>query len=339
MLSTMGTPLVMSAALLLDTALGEPRRWHPLSGFGHAAGVVERWLRRADPENATTHANTACQGDMPPGGNASPHECGARLQLLGIAAVIILVVPPVLSCALLVQIPAVGLLVETAVLYLAIGHRSLHEHALLVYDALRTLDLACARQRVGRIVSRDTRDMDATRVAGATVESVLENGNDAVFAALFWFALLGAPGALAYRLINTLDAMWGYRTPQYLNFGRAAARLDDALNLAPARLTALSYALCGATRAALRCWRRQARHWESPNAGPVMAAGAGALGLRLGGGAYYHGQWKDRPALGEGRAPGADDIVRSLRLVVRSLALWLAVAWMIAVAWPKADAA
>jgi adenosylcobinamide-phosphate synthase len=167
--------------------------------------------------------------------------------------------------------------------------------------------------------------MDAQAVASAAVESVLENGNDAVFGALFWFLVAGAPGVLLYRLVNTLDAMWGYRTPRYLYFGWAAARLDDVLNFIPARLTALTYALIGHTRSALRCWRAQAGEWESPNAGPVMAAGAGALGVGLGGGAYYHGQWEERPALGAGPRPDATSIPAGLRLVRLGVILWLLV--------------
>lgn len=186
-------------------------------------------------------------------------------------------------------------------------------------------DLQEARARVGRIVSRDTGQMDGQAVASAAVESVLENGNDAVFGALFWFLIAGAPGVLLYRLANTLDAMWGYRTPRYLYFGWAAARLDDVLNFIPARLTALTYALIGHTRSALRCWRLQAGAWESPNAGPVMAAGAGALGVGLGGGAYYHGQWEERPALGVGPRPDATSIPAALRLVRLGVILWVCV--------------
>ena len=131
---------------------------------------------------------------------------------------------------------------------------------------------------------------------------------------------------MLYRLANTLDALWGYRTPRYLHFGWAAARLDDGLNWLPARLTALSYALVGSQPAlAWRCWREQAPFWKSPNAGPVMAAGAGALGLALGGPARYHGQWQQRPPLGEGLAPCAEDIGRAVKLVQRALWLWLAV--------------
>ncbi|WP_177316845.1 cobalamin biosynthesis protein, partial [Burkholderia ubonensis] len=120
------------------------------------------------------------------------------------------------------------------------------------------------------------------------------------------------------------DAMWGYRTPRFLTFGWAAARIDDLLNWAPARLTAASYALLGDTASAWRCWRTQARHWDSPNAGPVMAAGAGSLNVQLGGPAVYHGELEHRPVLGAGSPASAAHIVAALSLVTRTLALWLA---------------
>jgi adenosylcobinamide-phosphate synthase len=119
--------------------------------------------------------------------------------------------------------------------------------------------------------------------------------------------------------------MWGYRTQRFLHFGWAAARIDDALNFVPARLTALSYALFGRTRRALACWRQQAPVWESPNAGPVMSAGAGSLGVALGGPAIYHGQIEDRPILGEGRPAQGGDINRALGLMRRSVVLWLTI--------------
>lgn len=194
--------------------------------------------------------------------------------------------------------------------------------------ALRQEDLTLARQRVGAIVSRDTAELDAGQISLATVESVLENGCDAVFGALFWCIVAGAPGVVAYRLVNTLDAMWGYRTERYRDFGWAAARLDDGLNWLPARLTALSYTLLGHSRTAWRCWWTQAGAWKSPNAGAVMAAGAGALGVTLGGAAPYHGQWQSRPLLGAGPAPDVGTIDRALGLVQRTLWLWLGVLWL-----------
>jgi adenosylcobinamide-phosphate synthase len=189
-------------------------------------------------------------------------------------------------------------------LYAALGARSLSTHRAdrRCPDARRPARRA---PLTARIVSRDTADADAEALARAACESALENGNDAIFGALFWFLIGGAPAVIVFRLANTLDAMWGYRTPRWLMFGWAAARIDDVLNLVPARLTALSYASLGATAQALRCWRTQARAWSSPNAGPVMAAGAGAVGVALGGGARYHGEWEERPPLGAGDAPAA----------------------------------
>jgi adenosylcobinamide-phosphate synthase len=226
---------------------------------------------------------------------------------------------------LLSWLPLVGWLVEILALYCALGMRSLGEHVLPVAQALRSDDLATARQRVGYLVSRQTDELDATAVARAGTESVLENGSDAVFAAIFWFAVAGAPGVVLYRLSNTLDAMWGYRNERFERFGWAAARIDDVLNYIPARLVALTYAVLGKTRVALRCWRQQAPKWDSPNAGPVMAAGAGALGVQLGGPAIYHGELHERAALGEGVPADADAIERGWNLVQRGVWLWLLV--------------
>src|SRR5574343_533758 len=224
--------------------------------------------------------------------------------------------------------PQAPFAVDVVLLYFSLGARSLTEHAAAIAGPLREGRLDEARQRVGWIVSRDTSALDAIGVATAGVESVLENGNDAIFGALFWFALLGGPGALLFRLANTLDAMWGYRTDRFNLFGRPAARIDDVLNYLPARLTALTYALLGRTGRALACWRAQAPAWESPNAGPVMAAGAGSLGVELGGAAIYHGELEIRHPLGEGPPPVAADLARAIRLIRHSLFLWLAVFWL-----------
>jgi len=132
---------------------------------------------------------------------------GALVQLRGLCALMICVVPPVVLCVLIVRQPY-GAVIEAIVLYVTLGHRSLRDHARCVIETLQSDNLRMAQRRVGMMVSRDTADMSSTRVAGAAMESVLENGNDAIFGVLFWFAILGAPGAVAYRLINTLDAMW-----------------------------------------------------------------------------------------------------------------------------------
>ena len=296
------TALLCLGAALLDRLLGEPRRQHPLIGFGWLAQRVEA-LVYGPPELSAD----------------------ARRER-GSIAVILLLLPFTVAAGLLAWLPLIGLAVALGLLYLALGARSLTEHAEAVAMALQAGDLALAREKVALMVSRDAADLDEEGISRATVESVLENGCDAIFGALFWFALAGAAGVVLYRLANTLDALWGYRTSRYLHFGWAAARLDDGLNWLPARLTALSYALVGPQPAlAWRCWREQAPFWKSPNAGPVMAAGAGALGLALGGPARYHGQWQQRPPLGEGLAPCAEDIGRAVKLVQRALWLWLAV--------------
>lgn len=282
------------AGVVLDAGLGEPRRWHPLVAFGHLAERIEQRL------------------------NAS----GRGWRSHGVTGWCLAVVPLVLLVGLL-SLGPLGWLLDVLALYFALGLNSLGQHALPVAQALRLGQLDEARQRVGYLVSRRTSDLDATAVARAGTESVLENGSDAVFAALFWFCLLGAPGVVLYRLSNTLDAMWGYRNERFERFGWAAAKIDDVLNYLPARLVAMTYAVLGQTRRALRCWRMQAPLWDSPNAGPVMAAGAGALAVRLGGAAVYHGIEEQRPTLGEGAEPCARDIERALNLVYAGVLLWL----------------
>ena len=293
-------PLFVSALLgaALDAVLGEPRRWHPLVGFGYLAAKVEQaWNKKTAG------------------------------KVRGLVAWIVCVIPPVIVASVVGSLLPLswGWVVDALLLYFALGARSLGEHGLRVASDLEVGNLDAAREHVGWMVSRNTTALDDSGVAKAAVESVLENGNDAVFGALFWFALLGGPGALLFRLANTLDAMWGYRNERYVHFGWAAARIDDVLNFVPARLTALTYALLGKTSKALSCWRTQAPQWDSPNAGPVMAAGAGALDVRLGGAAVYHGVLEERPVLGTEQVPQARDIRCAVALVRKSLLLWLLV--------------
>ncbi|BAK76661.1 cobalamin biosynthesis protein CobD [Pseudogulbenkiania sp. NH8B] len=304
----MTSPVFLLLAVLLDKLFGEPPRWHPLVGFGKLVRWLERRLYPAAPAQETEQ----------------------RMRLRGAIGIALLLIPFTLLAALLAWLPFIGVFYSVVLLYLAIGAKSLTQHAEAVIEALERHDLPLARQRVGMIVSRDTSQLSKQDVARATIESVLENGSDAIFAALFWFLLLGAPGAVLYRLANTLDAMWGYRNERYLHFGWAAARFDDVLNFIPARLTALTYIALGDRRAGWACWRAQAPTWYSPNAGPVMAAGAGALGVALGGAASYHGQLKARPALGLERAPDCGDIRRAVRLVQRGLWLWVGIGLLLA---------
>ncbi|ONB59400.1 cobalamin biosynthesis protein, partial [Burkholderia pseudomallei] len=251
---------------------------------------------------------------------------GGRGRLAGLAAWLAAVAPPVaLAAWLAAALPwPLAAALHVALLWFALGARSLAEHVAPIAAALLRRDLAAARALTARIVSRDTSAADEAALSRAAVESALENGNDAIFGALFWFAIAGGPGALLFRLANTLDAMWGYRTPRFARFGWAAARIDDALNWAPARLTAASYALLGDTASAWRCWRAQARHWDSPNAGPVMAAGAGSLNVVIGGPAVYHGAIEDRPVLGAGEPAAPVHVAAALSLVARTMILWLA---------------
>ena len=296
-------PLAALAAVLLDRMLGEPRNFHPLVGFGHLAG----WL-----EAALNHA----------GGNA-----GSRIN--GVLAWCFAVLPLVGLALWLRQLPQWTWYLDVGLCYFGLGAKSLAQHGEAVRRPLAAKNLPEARRRVSWLVSRETSQLCATGVAKAGVESVLENGNDAVFGTLFWFALLGGPGALLFRLANTLDAMWGYKNGRYLKFGWAAARLDDLLNWAPARLTALTYALLGSPRRALACWKNQAPTWDSPNAGPVMAAGAGSLGVLLGGQAIYEGEVEMRPPLGQGREPDHRHLGQAIQLVERGLGLWIGVFFII----------
>jgi adenosylcobinamide-phosphate synthase len=218
-----------------------------------------------------------------------------------------------------------GAALHALLLYLGIGLRSLRDHTLPIHAALAEGDLERARALTSRIVSRDTAQAGEGDLAKAGAESLLENGNDAVFGTLFWFLVGAGPGVVLFRLANTLDAMWGYRNARFDLFGKVAARIDDVLNYVPARLTALSYVLLAQRERlrAWRCWRAQAPAWSSPNAGPVMASGAGALGVQLGGAAVYDGVMEERPTLGAGPDACADDIVRAWRLVWCTTLLWV----------------
>jgi len=321
--------LIILFAIALDAMLGEPRRWHPLVGFGAIACFFERVLNRS--ARATTIEDKKSASANPAINN---HRFARRC--LGVIGWLFLVVPLPLMIVLLQSKLSIysNIALSLVCLYFCLGWTSLRQHAQAVSTAFESSGIDAAREQVGRIVSRDTDSMDERAVARATIESVLENGSDAVFAPLFWFVLLGPAAAVAYRLANTLDAMWGYRTERFNHFGWASAKADDVLNYFPARLTALSYALLGNPLRALRCWRHQASACASPNGGPVMCSGAGSLNILLGGGAHYHGEWQPRAVMGEGASAAVVDIARSVSLINRTLFLWaLVLALLSAVGW------
>ena len=288
--------ILVPLVVLLDAYFGEPRYYHPLIGFGTLAQKIEKKLNNDS-------------------------------VVLGVIGWMVLVLPLVSLTWFLSSL--FGVWFDVLIAYLALGARSLWQHSQQVYVALEANNLELARKRVAWIVSRDTAHLTEEELSKATVESLLENGSDAIFATLFWFIVAGAEGAMLYRLSNTLDAMWGYRSTRYQFYGYFTAKVDDVLNWIPARLTALSYAVFGDFKTAWHCWKTQGNQWYSPNAGPVMAAGAGALNLILGGAAIYNGQLKQRLDLGKGDTAKAKDINRAWKMIQQSLLLWCLIAFFL----------
>lgn len=238
--------------------------------------------------------------------------------------------------------PALETLVVAATTWAVLGGTSLSREAAALAEALDAADLPAARARIPHLCARDPNALDADGMARAGCESVAENTSDAVVGPLLFGAVAGLPGLIGYRAVNTLDAMVGYRSARYRRFGWATARADDLVNLLPARLTAaLTVAAAplfnGHPAAAARVWRRDARAHPSPNAGPVEAAAAGALGIRLGGPTQYAHGIEQRPVLGEGRAPRPNDLRRMARLsrLLSWTAAGLAAGWC-ATGWPGA---
>jgi adenosylcobinamide-phosphate synthase len=280
------------AGYLLDTALGDPRRFHPVAGFGTAAGALER--RLYTPRRRSGAAFTALAVGIP--------------AAAGLAAAAATRRHPVARAALV-----------AAATWTVLGGRTLRSEARTMARHLDGGDLAAARGRLNHLCGRDPSALDEPELARATVESVAENTSDAVVAPLLWGGLLGLPGLLAYRAANTLDAMVGHRSARYARFGTPAARLDDALNLLPSRLTGLltvAVAPIGGGRPAetLRVWRRDRNDHPSPNAGQCESAMAGALGVRLGGRNVYFGRSETRPFLGDGPRPSAKHLRRAARV-------------------------
>ncbi|WP_433168636.1 cobalamin biosynthesis protein [Kribbella sp. CA-247076] len=274
-----------------DRVLGDPRRYHPVAGFGQAATRLEdRWY--ADSRAAGTTYATVLVG--------TATAAGALVERLTRDR------------------PLVHTVVTAAATWTVLGARSLDREAEVMAGLLEEKDLPAARGRLSHLCARDATDLEADELARATVESLAENTSDACVAPLLWGGVLGIPGLLGYRAANTLDAMVGYKSARYRNFGWAAARLDDVLNLLPARACAVLTGLAsGRPRQAMTTWQRDAGKHPSPNAGPVEAAFAGALDLRLGGRNSYGDYQEDRGTLGDGPTPTVADVRRTAALARR----------------------
>jgi len=275
-----------------DLALGDPRRGHPVAGLGRLASSLERAGWADDRARGATYA-AVLAGGMASAGWAAQRATRGR---------------PVAEAA-----------VVAVATWTVLGGRSLTRAGSEMARLLENGDLSEARARLGHLCARDATGLSANEVARACVESLAENTSDAVVAPLLWGAVGGVPGLFGYRTVNTLDAMVGYRSERYLRFGWASARLDDLVNLVPARVTAaLTVAAAplvgGRCADAWRIWRRDGSRHPSPNAGPVEAAAAGALGVTIGGANIYDGVLEDRGPLGDGRSVVAADLQRSVRL-------------------------
>ena len=264
--------------VLLDRLVGEPPApVHPVVLFGRAMGATEGKIYRDQRLAGAIHAAT---------GAVLGASAGALVRSTTVATV------------------------------MAVGGRALRQAALEVHTALNVGNEGRARELLPALVGRDPSGLDAAEIARAAVESVAENTVDAVVAPALWAALAGAPGALGYRAVNTMDAMVGHRSARYFNYGWASARLDDLANWVPARCTATLVALVrpGSAKDVWRAVSSQAPAHPSPNAGVAEAAFAAALGIRLGGTNQYGERTEVRPQLGWGRGARPDDIIQAVRL-------------------------
>jgi adenosylcobinamide-phosphate synthase len=280
-----------------DLLLGDPRRGHPVAGFGAVAAALERQVWRDSRAAGAGYAVALTAAAV---GVGAGLDRGTRRR------------------------PLLRLLVTAAATWTVLGGTSLGRTATGMHRALAAGDLPAARAVLPSLAGRDPSGLGEPELTRATVESVAENTADAAVAPLFWGTVAGLPGLLGYRAVNTLDAMVGHRSPRHTRFGWAAARLDDVVNWVPARLTAaLTVAAAsltgGSASGAWRTWHRDGAAHPSPNAGRCEAALAGALGLRLGGRNVYDSRVEERPALGDGRPPRPADIPRAVRL---SRAVW-----------------
>ncbi|MGU3434016.1 cobalamin biosynthesis protein [Actinomycetes bacterium M1A6_2h] len=291
------------AGFLADRALGDPARYHPVAGFGTAAAALEQLTYRPSRTVGVLHVGVLVGSTVFVGSGA--RQCA-----------------PVAEAAL----TAVGT-------YFCLGGTTLSRTGRRMSDALERDDLISARGVLPSLCGRDPSVLDRDGLARAALESVAENTSDATVGVLFWGAIAGLPGVLGYRAVNTLDSMIGYRSDRYLHFGWCAARLDDVVNLVPARLTgALTVAVGGNPRGAAAAWRRDARGHPSPNAGVAEASAAGALGVMLGGRTEYGHGVELRPTLGTGPTPTPGDLARAVALSDRVQTAAAAISVLLAVA-------
>lgn len=276
-----------------DRILGDPRRRHPVAGFGVAANALEARLYADTRTRGVVHAAVLVGGTAALGVAA---EHAARRS------------------------PAARVASTAAATWVVLGGRSLDREAGAVHARLAAGDLPGAREQLTHLVGRETSSLGRGEIARAVIESVAENTSDAVVAPLLCGALGGVAGLLGYRAANTLDAMVGHRNPRYERYGWASARLDDLLNLPGARLAGLLTMAVDPRHAgaAWRMWRRDSARHPSPNAGVIEAAFAGALGLRLGSTNVYHGnRVEHRHIMDGGRPCEPRDIPRAVRLARR----------------------
>jgi adenosylcobinamide-phosphate synthase len=303
--------LLLLAALALDMVIGEPQALfalvpHPIVLVGRAVQWLDRRLNREKRAPLVRRARGIVTVAL----------------LIAASAGLGFGLAPILAAGRL------GWLAEILIVAVLLAQKSLFDHVAAVAQALAEGGLFAGRDAVSRIVGRDPESLDEHGVARAAIESLAENFSDGVVAPAFYYALFGLPGIFVYKTANTLDSMIGHKTPRHLHFGWAAARLDDLLNLVPARLSGVL--LAGAALVtpdahaapALRAMLRDASKHRSPNAGWPEAAAAGALGLALAGPRRYHGHVVDDPWLGDGRARATPaDITRALRLYLAACLL------------------
>ena len=302
---------------VLDCLFGDPA-WlpHPVVYMGKAISALEKRLRARLPKTP--------QGEL----------LGGAIVAFCLPVGTFLLTSLVCLGAARIS-PWLGLAVQMFWCGQALAAKGLAQESRKVYRELRRSDLPAARKAVSRIVGRDTQNLTAEGVTKAAVETVAENASDGVIAPLFYMLLGGAPLALTYKAINTMDSMVGYKNERYLHFGRAAAKLDDIANFLPSRIAALLWVAAAAltgndARSAWCIWRRDRRNHASPNSAQTESACAGALNVQLAGPAYYFGQYYPKPTIGDAVRPiEPEDIRRANRMMYAESLLALALGLVI----------